>query len=373
MPFGREKLDAKLEFVRLATEAESATSFSELCRRFEISRSQGYVVMSRYRAEGKKGLADRSRRPLSSPTKTCAEIEAMVLEMRDQTHWGARKIAHRLRVLGVEHAPPRTTVQNILNRNGRVSPEESAKHTAWIRFEHPLPNDLWQMDFKGWFMAGLERCNPLTIIDDHSRFSLSLRACSDQTTATVQAALTNVFERYGLPWRMTMDNGSPWGDDGQSKLTKLVMWLIRLGIKVSHSRPFHPQTQGKDERFHRTLDDELLRYVGFRNLAAAQEAFDIFRDRYNLERPHESLQMRTPSELYTVSTRSLPAVLLPVEYASADEVRKVDVGGKISYRGHSVRVGKACAGLRVAVRPTETPSLAAVFFCHQKIMNFDLQ
>lgn len=259
MPFGREKLDAKVEFVRLATQVDSPTSFSELCRRFGISRSQGYVVLSRFLAEGKEGLVDRSRRPWSSPTKTCSEIEAMVLEMRDQTHWGARKIAHRLRTLGVAHAPPRTTVQNILNRNGRVSPEESAKHTAWTRFEHPFPNDLWQMDFKGWFMAGQERCNPLTILDDHSRFSLGLRACSDQTTGTVQTALTNVFERYGLPWRMTMDNGSPWGDDGQSKLTKLVMWLIRLGIKVSHSRPFHPQTQGKDERFHRTLDDELLR------------------------------------------------------------------------------------------------------------------
>ena len=364
-------MDAKREFVRLATGGEKC-NFRELCRRFGISRSCGYELLRRFEKDGEAGLFERSRRPKHSPTRTPAETEQRVLELRDQTHWGARKIARRLQVLGVPGAPPRTTVQHILNRHGRVFGQDSAKRQPFVRFEHPEPNDLWQMDFKGWFMTGSERCNPLTIVDDHSRFALCLRACSNQTTETVQAALIEVFGRYGLPWRFTVDNGSPWGDDGNSHLTRLVMWLIRLGVSVSHSRPYHPQTQGKDERFHRTLDDEMLRYVCFRNLAVAQVAFDHFRDRYNLERPHESLQMLTPSEIYRPSSRPMPDVLLPIEYGSDDEVRKVDRAGNISYRGHSVFVGHACAGSPVAIRPTTTPSLFAVFFCHQRIIQFEL-
>jgi transposase InsO family protein len=370
MAFGRDAMDAKREFVKLARRG-GKVNFSELCRRFEVSRSEGYNLLERYLSEGEAGLVPRSRRPKTSPTRTSEKIEAMVLELRDQTHWGARKISHRLRRLG-SATVPRTTVQNILKRNGRITDEASDKHTPWKRFEHQAPNDLWQMDFKGWFMTGAERCNPLTIVDDRSRFSTCLRACADQKTETVQAALIDVFSRYGLPWRMTMDNGSPWGDDGQSKLTKLVMWLVRLGVAVSHSRPFHPQTQGKDERFHRTLDDELLRYVCFRSLSAAQDAFNDYRDRYNLERPHESLEMSTPAEIYHPSKRSMPDVLAPIEYPSHDQVRKVDEAGNISYRGQSVRVGRACAGLRVAIRPTSTTSLLAVFFCHQRIMTFQL-
>jgi transposase InsO family protein len=364
-------MDAKREFVMLAV-GEGRRNFRALCRRFGVSRSQGYVLLKRFRQKGALGLVELSRRPHSSPKQTSPELEAKVLELRDQTHWGARKISHRLHQLGVASAPPRTTAHNILRRNGRLFPEASAKHKPFIRFEHPEPNDLWQIDFKGWFMAGSERCNPLTLIDDHSRFSLCLRACVDQTTETVQAALFEVFRRYGLPWRMTMDNGSPWGDDSDSKLTRLGIWLIRLGVAISHSRPYHPQTQGKDERFHRTLDDEFLKFVCFRSLSVAQAAFDVFRDRYNLERPHESLSQRTPSQLYRPSPRPMPAALLPIQYAPGDQVRIVDKAGKISFRGHSIRVSRACAGLPVAVRPTTTPSLSAVFFCHQKIMTFSL-
>jgi transposase InsO family protein len=372
VPFGRDAMSAKREFVELARGAEGKGQMRELCRRFGISRTTGYEWLRRFRESGVGGLEERSRKPLESPTRTPEEMERRVLELRDTTHWGARKIAKRLRVLGVENAPPRTTVNNVLKRHGRITAEESAKHHAWHRFEHHEPNDLWQMDFKGWFMTGSERCNPLTVIDDHSRFALCLRACADQTTATVQAALTDVFDRYGLPWRMTMDNGSPWGDDADSKLTKLVVWLIRLGVAVSHSRPFHPQTQGKDERLHRSLDDELLNYVCFRNLTSAQLAFDVWRDRYNFERPHESLAMLTPIERYTPSARAMPAILTPIEYPSTDLVRKVDIVGKISFRGRSIRVSRACAGLPVALRPTNNPSLTAVFFCHQKLFEFEV-
>ena len=373
MPFGRDAMDAKREFVELAKKAKKQRKMRALCRRFGISPTIGYELLRRYEEYGEAGLRQRSRRPISSPTRTSDEMEKRVIELRDRTHWGARKLNVRLKTLGVENVPPRTTIHNILKRHGRVTPEESIKHTPWQRFEHPAPNDLWQMDFKGWFMAGADRCNPLTIVDDHSRFSICLRASPDQTTETVQKALIDVFRRYGMPWRFTLDNGSPWGDDAESRLTRLVVWLIRFGVSVSHSRPFHPQTQGKDERFHRTLDDELLRYVGFRNLSAAQDAFDVWRDRYNFERPHESLDMKTPVERYQPSTRSMPETLPPIEYPSTDIVRKVDVNGNISFRNRPFRISRACAGLHVAIRPTTTSSLFAVFFCHQKLMDLELQ
>lgn len=371
MPFGRDSMDAKREFVKLAAGA-TKWNMRALCRRFGISPTTGYEWLRRFDQKGEEGLQERSRRPASSPTRTSAEMEKRVLDLRDETHWGGRKLAVRLKNLGVENAPPPQTINNILKRHGRITSEDALKHTAWQRFEHPTPNDLWQMDFKGWFMAGTQRCNPLTIVDDHSRFSLCLRACANQTTETVQKALIDVFCRYGLPWRFTLDNGSPWGDDGGSHLTRLGVWLIRLGVSVSHSRPFHPQTQGKDERFHRSLDDELLRYVAFRDLGAAQEGFDVWRDRYNLERPHESLGMKTPADRYQLSPRSMPDSLPSIEYASTDIVRKVDGNGKISFRNRSIRVSRACAGLPVAVRSTTTPSLFAVFFCHQKMVEIDL-
>src|SRR5262249_28011286 len=160
------------------------------------------------------------------------------------------------------------------------------RHRPYQRFEHDAPNCLWQMDFKGHFATQTARCHPLTVLDDHSRFAVGLQACPDQRTETVKDRLTHIFRRYGLPQRMTRDNGSPWGSDADHRFTPLTVWLMRLDIRVSHSRPYHPQTQGKDERFHKTLGLELLRDRFFRDLAQAQRCFDDWRYVYNLQRPH---------------------------------------------------------------------------------------
>lgn len=364
-------MEAKLEFVVLAS--KTGANIRELCRRFGVSPTTAYELLRRWRLDGDDGLRLRSRRPVSSPTKTASDVEEVVLQLRDETHWGARKLHQRLVDMGSPAAPPRSTINTILKRNGRIAAEESEKHTAWHRFEHDEPNDLWQMDFKGWIDTPAGRCNPLTILDDHSRYSIALRACPNQTTETVEAELARVFDMYGLPWRMSMDNGSPWGDDGAYRLTKLEVWLIRNGVKVSHSRPFHPQTQGKDERFHRTLDDELLKWTVLRDLADAQRQFDTWRNRYNHERPHEALAMQTPARRYAPSVRSRPPSLPSIEYGADDIIRKVDHYGKISFRNHVIRVGKGCADLPVAIRPTATDGVFDVFFCHQRVEVIDLR
>lgn len=366
----RTTMSEKREFVKLAS--QPGANIRALCHGFGVSPTTAYELLRRYRTNGSEGLRERSRRPLSSPSKTDQELEGVILALRDETHWGARKIARCLRKKGHRNVPHPSTIHSVLKRNNRIDAAASEERHHWQRFEHPLPNDLWQMDFKGWFRTGSGICHPLTVLDDHSRYGLALRACADETTETVEQQLTAIFQRYGLPWRMTMDNGSPWGDDGQYRITRTTAFLIRLGIRVSHSRPYHPQTQGKDERFHRTLDDELLRWTTFRDLEQAQRQFDRWRDRYNLERPHEALSMETPAEHYRPSSRLMPRTLPPIEYGENDEVRKVDIAGCIGFRGRSVRVGRGCAGLRVAVRPSTTDGLFDVFFCHHRVVQINL-
>ncbi|WP_192365032.1 integrase core domain-containing protein, partial [Mesorhizobium mediterraneum] len=173
----------------------------------------------------------------------------------------------------------------------------------FIRFEHEAPNDLWQMDFKGHVALHGGRLHPLTVLDDHSRFSIALSACADQTTATVKARLIAAFRRYGLPWRIATDNGPPWGDGGRNNFTLLTVWLIEAGVAVSHSRPCHPQTLGKDERFHRSLKAEALQGPPFADLAKAQDAFDRWRHVYNTVRPHDALGGAVPLDRYRVSQR----------------------------------------------------------------------
>lgn len=213
-----------------------------------------------------------------------------------------RKLTRRLEDLGLR-LPAVSTVHAVLTRHGLIQPKEPAGHPAVGRFEHPYPNSLWQMDFKGPVPCGDGRCHPLTVLDDHSRLSLCLHGCKDERRETVQDKLIDTFERYGLPERMTMDNGPPWGST-VSVWTRLELWLMRQGISVSHSRPYHPQTQGKDERFHRTLKAELLVQRHFPSLPVMQQALDEWREIYNTQRPHEGIALSVPSSRYSSSSRA---------------------------------------------------------------------
>ena len=371
MPFKEwSTMQARQEFVSLAS--REGANVREVCRRFGVSPTTGYKWLARHAQEGLEGLREHSRRPEHSPQRTPASVEQLILDLRDRhPAWGARKLRTRLHRLGEGPLPCASTIQAILLRNGRIEPEQSKAHTPYQRFEHALPNSLWQMDFKGHFALQSGRCHPLTILDDHSRYSLCLQGLPHEQGESVQTQLRRVFQIYGLPARMTMDNGSPWGDTLGSPFTPLTVWLLRLGVGVSHSRPYHPQTQGKDERFHRTLDQEVLSRNTFMNLLDAQAAFDRWRMIYNHERPHESLDMQTPITRYRPSPRAFPETLPAIEYGPGDIVRKVADKGLISYQGRQWRVSKAFKGYPVALRPAQRDGCLDVFFCQHRIAQID--
>jgi transposase InsO family protein len=365
-------MSQRKEFVSLAM--VDGVNMSRLCRRFEISRKTGYKWVARARAEGETGLADRSRRPRRSPRTTPRGLEEAVLQVREvHPAWGGRKLRVRLQAQGWTQVPAASTITAILHRHGLIDPGESAKHQAWQRFEAPAPNDLWQMDFKGHFALAPGRCHPLTVLDDHSRYALGLEACADERRHTVQQRLTAIFRRYGLPRKMLMDNGPPWGAEGQADYTILTVWLLRLGVRVSHSRPYHPQTLGKDERFHRTLKAELLQYCQGLALVQCQPRFDAWRLTYNLERPHEALGLAVPASRYRESPRSFPEQLPAIEYGPGDVVRKVYETGRISFHNRFFRLGKAFRGESVALRPTVTDGLWEVYFGQHRIARINLR
>ena len=361
----------RYEFVRLA-EREGA-NIRELCRRFTISPPTAYKWLSRYAQEGAAGLADRSRRPRGSPRRTAAALEQAVLGIREEhPAWGGRTIRKVLLDRDGGPVPSPSTITAILRRHDRIAIAERAQRD-WQRFEHPRPNDLWQMDFKGHFPTGVGRCHPLTIVDDHSRFAIGLQACADERTGTVQERLRAIFRVYGLPERLLMDNGSPWGSDAAHPRTPLTVWLLRLGIRVSHGRPYHPQTQGKGERFHRTLKAEVLQGRHFADLPACQEAFDRWRTVYNMERPHQALELAVPISCYAPSPRRFPETLPPITYGDADLVRKVGAEGWVSFKGRTFKVGRALRGYPVALRPAASDGVWGVWFMTHPIAEVDLR
>jgi transposase InsO family protein len=305
------------------------------------------------------------------------EVEAAVLELRRQHPcWGGRKLGRRLRDLGFRAIPSASTITAILHRQGLIDPKASALRGAWTRFEQAGPNGLWQMDFKGHFATAAGRCHPLTVLDDHSRFALRIAACGDEQLETVKSEIRGVFRRYGLPDRMLMDNGSPWGspwnDAKERSWTLFEAWLMRLGVAVSHGRPYHPQTQGKDERFHRTLKAEVIGERAWRDLAECDRAFETWRHVYNAERPHEALGLATPATRYQPSQRAFPEQLAPIDYGPGAIVRKVQDQGRLWFKNHVFAVGKAFVGQHVALRPTTIDGRYDVFYCLAKVAQIDL-
>ena len=374
MPWkAQDTMSLREEFITLAN--QEGANRRELCRRFGISPQTGYKWLARHAALGASGLAEQSRRPHHSPAATPEHVQQAVLDLRrEHPAWGGRKIARRLQDLGLSSPAP-STVTAILARHGLISPEASAAATPWQRFEHASPNALWQIDFKGVVPTAAGPCHPLTVLDDHSRFNMTLHACARQLGQTVQAQLTEVFRTYGLPVRINADNGSPWGSPAQpGQVSALALWLIRLGIRVSFSRPYHPQTNGKDERFHRSLKAEVLGGRSFQDLSQAQQAFDRWRHVYNHQRPHQALGMATPASRYRMSQRPYPQVLAPIEYGPEDTVVVVKWLGALRFQGRDFKLSNALRGLPVAVRPKPAEDgCFEVFFMHHKLREIDLR
>jgi putative transposase len=359
-------MERRREFVRLAL--QEGANRRELCRRFGISPAVGYKWLSRWDG-GTCALSDHSRRPHASPGRTAAGMEAQVLLVRDaHPAWGARKIARLLERQGIT-LPALSTVHEILRRHGRIVPDAGVG-AALQRFEKPAPNLLWQMDFKG---SQGQRCHPLTILDDHSRYVPCLKACADQLRTTVQSHLETTFRRYGLPEAIFVDNGSPWGDASHRHWTGLRVWLLKLGVELIYARPYHPQSRGKNERFHRTLKAEVFAFQRFAGLHQAQRAFDAWREIYNFERPHDALDLEVPASRYRPSPRPMPPHLPKVEYDEHEIVRTVPLSKDyISFKGRFWKVPEAFRGEKLAIRPRGNDGQYAVCFASQQIATIDL-
>lgn len=348
-------MSERSELVKLAQ--SGVVSVAELSRRFGVSRKTVYKWLCRHEESGQEGLRDLSRRPQQTPGKTSEAMEEQIVVLRRKyPGWGSRKLRLVLLQQGVTDLPSASTITMILHRHGLISASASEAREPW------------QMDFKGHFaLREGGRCHPLTMLDDHSRYCVALEACANEQGKTVRQSLVATFRKYGIPRRMLMDNGSPWGNCEGQPWTRLTVWLVRIGIRVCHGRAYHPQTQGKEERFHRSLKEELLQWHEFANLASCAEKFAPWRAEYNQIRPHMALNWAVPSSRYQASVRSYPEKLPKLEYLSGDEVRKVQNGGWIHLRSREWRLPKAFKGESVGIRPSGQDGISEVWYAGQRL------
>lgn len=368
-----DRVSERLDFVVMAS--VSGENISVLCERFGIARKTGYKWLARYRESGAQGLVDRSRAPRSFRSPTPHDVERAVLKVRDaHPAWGGRKIRARMRHLNQSNVPAASTITQILRRHGRLSDEASVAAKPYVRFERSEPNELWQIDFKGEFrMSDRRNCYPLTLLDDHSRFAVGLVACAGTTVDETQTALIPIFRKYGVPQAIYADNGPPFGAmHSPGRHTRLTAWLMRQGIRVIHGTPHHPQGRGKEERFHRTLKLELLQDRHFDNLDHSQRQFDPWRQMYNHERPHESLEMDVPASRYRPSPRGFSERTKPFEYPDRCEVRRTNSVGRFKFRGRLWTAGGAFARDSIGLSPTDEDGLWTVSYCHFSIGLLDI-
>ncbi len=367
-----DRVSLRAEFVRLAS-VEGANR-AQLCERFGISRKTGYKWLKRWVEHGGDGLGDQSRRPLRSPGKTEESVEQAILKVREvHPTWGGRKIRKLLQVQGMSSPPSPSTITSILHRHGRISEEESSKHQPYGSFERSTPNELWQVDFKGEFkLSGGRNCYPLTLLDDHSRYSLGIVACGNQRRETVQPQFRRIFDRYGLPRAIYVDNGNPWGTKSQGfRHTRFTAWLLRHDVEVIHGRPYYPQGRGKLERFHRTLKLELLQDRQFTSFGEVQTHFDSWRDMYNQQRPHEALDLEVPLSRYRASERYFREQTSAYEYSDRFQVRRTNRVGQLRFDNRTYRVSEAFCRESIGISPTATAGIWDVYFCRFRIGELD--
>jgi transposase InsO family protein len=341
--------DQRIQFV--LTVRRGTGTVSEACRAFGISRTTGYKWLRREARAGSVAvLTDRSRRPHHSPRQTPLAVVQRLGELRAHFGWGGAKLAPLMAAEGYALTP--RTIDRWIQREGWTRPDSSPA-PALQRFTHAAPNDLWQMDAKGAYpLADQQRCHTLSVLDDHSRFVVGLTPLLRLQTGVVRAALIRSFERYGVPAAMLMDHGAPWwSTQGPAGLTRLVVFLLKQGIRVVFSAVRHPQTQGKVERFHRTLA-ERLRWVGVpTTLAGFTRTLAWFREEYNEVRPHAALGLTPPATHFTPSVRPYRPTPRAWMYPDGMEIRRVHRRGLIRVAGDDYFVSEALAGEDVACVP----------------------
>lgn len=351
---------------------------SELARSYGVSRKTVHKWLARYAADGVAGLVDQSRRPHTSPRETGETMVTLVMNLRGETGWGGRKIHHTLDQRGLSAVPSPSTITEIIRRSEPTPATVLAPpNQRWQRFEADAANDLWQLDFKAPVSVQSGSVSPLLVLDDYSRFLVGAAVCPNQQSETVRGILTGIFACYGLPARILADHGSPWASHTHEAvyvpLTRLTVWLIRLGITISHGRPRHPQTQGKVERCMRTLGAEVLSRTATTTAAELQMNLDSFRERYNEIRPHESLDDVPPITRYRHSPRPLPSELPPLLYEPTDRLARVSAQGFIRLEKKRYFVSQVIPGDPVAIRPTEEEDIVEVWYGPQFVKLLDLQ
>lgn len=360
--------DQRKEFAQAAM---CCRNFSALCREFGITRRTGRKWVERY--ETQQPLTDRSRRPHTTPTRTPEAVEQLILALRaDNPGWGAKTIHTVLSNAGHTDLPCVKTVNNILNRYGCISPEESLKRQTFTRFEKAQCNVMWQTDFKGEFrMADNNYCYPLTILDDHSRFSLKI-APRMSTANVVIPVFLEVFREYGMPESILSDNGAQFAGFKKG-YTQFEKWLMDLDILPIHGRIKHPQTQGKIERFHRTIKQELLNHTTISDIADAENKFDIWREKYNNIRPHEALNMRTPADVYQPSQRQYPGTIKVFDYGGEYHVIKVNSWGYVRFDKWQIYLSETMIDQHIEFRPSPDGESFIVCYRNFKIAEFDTE
>jgi transposase InsO family protein len=332
---------------------EHKLTMAAACRKYGISRSTGYKWLRRYQRQPHQPLKELSKRPKNSPAKTCPQLEALIGSVRQQYHWGALKIWQYLQNQPIPDLPTVRTVHNILKRQGHLTPTPKTS-TPPQRFEREQPNQLWQCDFKGYWIIAGRRYYPLTILDDHSRFLLGLTLCEDVKMSSAWEVLWKVFGEVGLPEQVLCDNAFGSQFVHLEGLSWFESRLIRLGIKPIHGRPYHPQTQGKVERLHGTLEREVVPDLDCSDRVKCQGALDHWRvEVYNSVRPHQALGGAVPLSRWHPSSRARPERLPEPEQRAGSESRLVSSGGEISWRGYQIRVSWGISGERVGVVESE--------------------
>jgi len=327
---------------------DSGESITELAERFGVSRKTVYKWLKRYQLGGAESLLDRSRRPLTQPGHTPAKIEQWIVDLRYRhSSWGPKKLKSWLeRHKPEEEWPARSTIGLILARHGLSGKRKRKRHatpTARPLAEAREPNQVWGIDFKGWFLCGnQQRCEPLTVTDAASRYLLCCQGMNGTTTEAVQAKLELVFRENGMPERMRSDNGSPFASTGVGGMSRLSVWWVKLGIEPERIDPGVPQQNGRHERMHRTLKAETASPPAA-SMTAQQRRFDAFVEEYNEERPHEALDGKTPADHHRCSAREYPEKLREIEYPEGFELRLADESGKIRWKQARCRVGAALA------------------------------
>lgn len=329
---------------------------TELCAKYGVSRPTAYYWRDRFIREGRAGMMDGCRRPLRSPNQTPQPIEDAVCDLRKRHDtWGNVKIHHKLLTRGLEGLPSCRTVGRILHRRGLTQPPEP-DHEQVVAFERQEPNELWQMDFKGAVPLRSrpqpQRAIPLTVEDDCSRFNIVLRIIRNHKLASTWPVLWEAMDVYGMPECILTDNESIFRAPG-SGVSAFTARLWRLGVEHISGRPHHPQTQGKVERLHGTIQRDALKGRHFDTIQELQAVLDDFRDVYNHERPHQAIQLKVPAEVYRPSERKRPPQIPPSEYPVGAELRRVSTSGFIGVRNCRVNVGEGIVGEHVRIHEQE--------------------